>query len=334
MKLVDKKILVTGGAGFIGSHLVDALADANQVTIVDNLSSGKLENIQPHLQADTVRFVQADITNLKQMRRLVSGNQIVFHLAVQGLRLSLFDPYLVHRVNATGTLNMCQAALEAGVERFVYISSSEAYGTAKTTPMSEDHPLLPTTPYGASKLAGEAYARAYYLSFGLPITIVRPFNTYGPREQQEGVYGEVIPRFVFRVMNNRPPIIFGDGQQTRDFTEVSDTVHGILLAGECDAVIGETINIAAGGEISVNNVAQIILKLLGRDGQLPPLHMESRPGDVRRHYADISKARQLLGFQPRVNFEEGIKRYITWVQGQHWDLQQLQQEEVIVNWRQ
>jgi UDP-glucose 4-epimerase len=313
--------------------LVDALATNNQITVVDNLTSGKLENLRPHLESGIVRFVHADITDLEEMKGLVLKNQVVFHLAVQGLRVSLFDPYLVHEVNATGTLNVCQAALEAGVERLVYISSSEVYGTAKMVPMSEDHPLVPTTPYGASKLAGEAYARSYYLAFGLPVVIVRPFNTYGPREHLNGVYGEVIPRFVVRVMNNLPPIIFGDGQQTRDLTEVSDIVRGIMAVSGNDNVLGETINIAAGREVSINELAQLVLRLLGRDGQLPPLHMEGRPGDVRRHYADITKARQLIGFQPNIPIEEGLERYIAWVGRQNWDLKQLQQEEVIINWR-
>ncbi|MBI4304527.1 MAG: SDR family NAD(P)-dependent oxidoreductase [Chloroflexi bacterium] len=333
MRLVGKKVLVTGGAGFIASHLVDTLVRNNQVTVVDNLTSGKIENIQAHLEKGTINFVQSDITDLEQMKRLVRDQQIVFHLAVQGLRLSLLDPYTVHEVNATGTLNMCQAALEAGIERFVCISSSEAYGTAKTVPMGEDHPLVPTTPYGASKLAAEAYARSYYLAFGLPVVVVRPFNTYGPREHLEGVYGEVIPRFVLRVMNGISPIIFGDGLQTRDFTEVRDIVRGMVLACESEAMIGETVNIAAGREVSINDVARIILEVLGRDGDLTPVHVEARPGDVRRHYADISKAGQLLNFQPQISIEEGIRHYIEWVKGQGWDLKRLRQEEVVYNWR-
>jgi UDP-glucose 4-epimerase len=228
---------------------------------------------------------------------------------------------------------MCQAALEASVERFIYISSSEVYGTAKTVPMGEEHPLLPTTPYGASKLAGEAYARSYYLSFGLPVVIVRPFNTYGPREHLEGVYGEVIPRFVLRVMNALPPIIFGDGYQTRDFTEVRDIVRGMRMAAECDALVGETINIAAGGEVSVNEVARIVIRLVGGKNGLSPVHMEPRPGDVRRHYADIAKAQRTLDFQPEIGIESGIRHYIDWVQSQNWNLKRLQQEEVIINWR-
>lgn len=333
MKLVGKNILVTGGAGFIGSHLVDALAPTNQVTVVDNLSSGKMENIQHHLGKSNFRFVQGDITDLDQVRKLVQNNQIVFHLAVQCLRVSLSDPYLVHEVNATGSLNLCQAVHEAKVERFVYVSSSEVYGTAKTAPMTEDHPLEPTTPYGASKLAGEAYARSYYLSFGLPAVIVRPFNTYGPREHLEGPYGEVIPRFVLRVMNNQPPIIFGDGKQTRDFTNVKDIVRGIILSCESEELIGETVNIAAGKEVSINEVAHTVLKLLNKDGQLTPVYMDPRPGDVRRHYADISKAREVLDFQPHIGIEAGIQHYIDWIKEQHWELKHLQQTEVVINWR-
>jgi len=333
MKLAGKKVLVTGGAGFIGSHVVDALATANEVTVVDNLSSGNRGNIEHHLRGNTIRFVQADICDPERMRGLVGDSQVVFHLAAQGLRVSLFNPQVVHDVNATATLNLCMAALEAGVERFVYVSSSEVYGTAITVPMREDHSLTPTTPYGASKLAGEAYARSYYLTFGLPVVIVRPFNTYGPREHFEGVYGEVIPRFVLRVMNDLPPIVFGDGKQTRDFTAVSDIVRGILLSSECEALIGETVNIAAGREVSINEVAQIVLSSLGWDGNLAPLHMDGRPGDVRRHYADISRARQVLNFEPEIGIAQGIQHYIYWVRDQDWDIERLQQQEMILNWR-
>ena len=332
MKLIRKNILVTGGAGFIGSHLVDTLTTTNNVTVVDNLSSGKLENIQHHLKKGTINFVQADIIDLEKMRALAKENQVIFHLAVQCLRLSLSDPYLVHTVNTNGTLNLCQMAHETGAEKFVYVSSSEAYGTAKAVPMNEDHPMEPTTPYGASKLAGEAYARSYYHSFGLPVVIVRPFNTYGPREHLEGAYGEVIPRFVLRVMNNLPPIIFGDGQQTRDFTDVSDTVRGIISACECEELVGETVNIAAGREVSINEIAQIVMKTLGWNGELKPVYMEARPGDIWRHYADVSKAQQLLNFKARIGIAEGIRRYIDWAKEQNWDLNHLQNEEVIINW--
>ncbi len=333
MKLAGKRILVTGGAGFIGSNLVDALVANNEVTVVDNLSSGSIDNIQHCLEKGVIRFVQADIRDSERMFELTRNIDIIYHLAVQCLRVSLYDPRLVHDVNATGTLNLCMAALKAGVERFIYVSSSEVFGTAVTVPMGEDHPLAPTTPYGASKLAGEAYARSYYLTFDLPVVIVRPFNTYGPREHLEGVYGEVIPRFVLRVMNSLPPVIFGNGQQTRDFTDVRDIVRGILLASEREALLGETVNIAAGKEVSVSEVAQIVLTSLGCNGELAPTHIDPRPGDVRRHYADISKARQVLNFQPEIAITEGIQHYIDWVREQNWDIASLQQREVVINWR-
>jgi UDP-glucose 4-epimerase len=333
MKLVDKRILVTGGAGFIGSNLVDALVPDNKVTVMDNLSSGELENIRHHLNKPDFTFVQGDITDKEQVRKLVRGNQIIFHLAVQCLRVSLSDPYLVHDVNATGSLNLCQAAHEEKVDKFIYISSSEVYGTAKETPMTEDHPLEPTTPYGASKLAGEAYARSYYLSFGLPVVVVRPFNCYGPREHLEGPYGEVIPRFVLRVMNGEPPVIFGDGYQTRDFTSVKDVIRGIILSCESEETIGETVNIAAGKEVTINKIARTVIGLLGQENKLEPLYMDARPGDVRRHYADISKARKMLNFNPEIEITEGIQDYIDWLKDQNRDLKQLQQNEAIINWK-
>jgi UDP-glucose 4-epimerase len=333
VKLYNKKIVVAGGAGFIGSNLVDSLAENNQVTVIDNLSSGSLDNIRDHLNKNAIEFIKADVTDLEQMRNLLKDQEVVFNLAVQCLRLSLTNPYLVHEVNATGSLNMCQAAYETGIERFIYISSSEVYGTAKIAPMTEDHPMEPTTPYGASKLAGEAYARSYYLSFGLPVTVIRPFNTYGPREHLIGAYGEVIPRFILRVMNNLPPIIFGDGKQTRDFTEVNDIVRGIVLASECDELVGDTINIAAGREVTINEIAKIVLEVSGKSGELKPIYMEERPGDVRRHFADISKAKRLLKFWAETGIDAGISKYYDWVERQDWDLKNLQEGEVIINWR-
>ncbi len=252
-------------------------------------------------------------------------------MAVGCLRLSISDPELIHEVNATGTLNLCQSALENGVERFVYVSSSEAYGSAQKVPMSEDHPLEPTTPYGASKAAGELYAKSFYYTYNLPIIIVRPFNTYGPREHFEGPYGEVIPRFVIRAMNDLPPIIFGDGEQTRDFTYVSDTVNGIILASQQESLIGDCINIAYGQEIKIKRIAEIVLNLLGK-AELRPEHTKRRPGDVLRHYADISKAKTLLGFEPKIGIEEGIKEYIEWIANRNIDPREYLKKHEIFNW--
>lgn len=333
MEMVGKNILVTGGAGFIGSHLVDALAANNQVTVIDDLSSGNMENIRSHVEKKTIKFIQADILDMERMKEIVCGKQVVFHLAVKCIRLCFSNPHIVHEVNATGSLNMLQASNEAGVKRFVYISSSEVYGSAKTLSMPENHSLEPTSPYGASKLAGEAYAQSYYRSFGLPTMVVRPFNTYGPREHLEGAYGEVIPRFVLRVMNGLPPIIFGDGEQSRDFTNVRDTVRGLIAAAECDALVGDTVNIAFGREVTINEVARYIIRTLGQDDKLSPQYMEPRPGDVQRHHADITKAQKLLHFQPEIGIEEGIRQYIDWIKDQNWNLKCLQEQEIIQNWR-
>jgi UDP-glucose 4-epimerase len=332
MKLFGKNIMVTGGAGFIGSHLVDTLLHSNKVIVVDDLSSGEIDNFKHHLGKDNFTFIQTDINDLDQMSMLLRDTQVVFHLAAKCLRVSLSEPGLAHTVNASGTLNLCKLARAADIERFFYMSSSEVYGTAKIVPMTENHPLEPTTPYGASKLAGEAYARSYFLSFGLPVVIVRPFNCYGPREHMKGASGEVIPRFVLRVMNGQSPVIFGDGSQTRDFTYVDDIVRGLVLACECDSLVGQTINIAAGEEVSVLQIARIITGLLDEQKRVEPAYMASRPGDVQRHSADISKAQKVLGFKPQVGIEEGIGQYISWIKQQDYDIQQLFQEEILINW--
>jgi UDP-glucose 4-epimerase len=266
------------------------------------------------------------------MVRLAKDVDIVFHLAVACLRASLNDPMSVHGINATGTLTMCQASLENNVKRFLYVSSSEAYGSALRVPMGEGHPLNPTTVYGASKAAGELYALAYWRTYGLPSVVVRPFNSYGPREHSEGNSAEVIPKFVMRAMAGVQPVIFGTGHQTRDFTWVEDSARGIIMAAECDELVGDCVNIARGQEVSIIRVCNLVLEKLGRR-DLKPLYFEDgRPGDVQRHYADISKAQRLLGFSPTVDIDLGIDRYIQWVRGQNPDLESWMKQENIRNW--
>ena len=197
------------------------------------------------------------------------------------------------------------------VERFLYVSSSEIYGSAKVVPMSESHPVNPTTVYGASKLAGELYALAYWRTYGLPVSVVRPFNTYGPRSPYEGARAEVIPRFILQLEAGRAPVIYGDGSQTRDFTYVDDTTTGILSAAECDALVGDVVNVALGSEASVAHIAKVLAALVGRE-DLVGLREAPRPGDVNRHCADISKARQLLNFEPTMSLEAGLERTLAW----------------------
>jgi UDP-glucose 4-epimerase len=234
-------------------------------------------------------------------------------------------------VNATGTLNLLKASMENSVKRFVYVSSSEVYGSARQVPMSEEHPLEPTTVYGASKLAGELYTLAYHRTYGVDALIARPFNTYGPREHLQGVYGEVIPRFVLRILNNMQPVIFGDGTQTRDFTYVTDTVKGIIMASGCDSMTGQAVNIARGQEVRIMDLASIIADKLGRK-DIKPIRERKRPGDVMRHYADVSRARRLFAFSADTDIKKGIGLYIDWFKAQDYDINQLINQEVLFNW--
>jgi UDP-glucose 4-epimerase len=246
--LTARRILVTGGAGFIGSELVGQLAGLGaEVVVVDNLVNGRAENLAG-LPPDQVRLAAADIRDQARLAKLLQGVGVVFHLACLGVRHSLHSPLENQAVNATATLGLLLLAREAGVARFVHCSSSEVYGTARWAPMDEDHPTLPQTVYGAAKLAGEAYARAIHQSHGLPAVIVRPFNAYGPRCHHEGDCGEVIPKFLLRSLAGRPLVIFGDGTQTRDFSYVADVARGLILAAQSEAAVGQTINLGSGAE--------------------------------------------------------------------------------------
>jgi UDP-glucose 4-epimerase len=327
------RVVVTGGAGFIGSHVVDALVERDhEVVVIDDFSTGREDNLEQHRQNSHVFVERADVTDLATMQRLLRGAGMVYHLAVQCLRLSLYEPMYVHDVNATGTLNLCIAAKEGGVGRFVYVSSSEVYGSAKRVPMREDHPLEPRTPYAASKLAGENYALSFASTHGLPAVVVRPFNAYGPRSHHEGASGEVIPRMTLRAMAGLQPVVFGDGDQTRDFTWVEDSAAGIVQAGSNDLLIGNAVNIAYGREVTVCRIAELILAALGRT-DLGVAHADPRPGDVRRHFADTKRARRILDFRPSVAIEQGIPRYVSWLAARVTDPHAMLAEQDDINWQ-
>jgi UDP-glucose 4-epimerase len=311
VKLSGHRVLITGAAGFIGSHLADRLAGTCALRLVDDFSVGSRDNLRQLEGAQDVEIIAADVTDTDRMADLVAGTDVVFHLAISCLRTSLHDPFLSHDTNAGGTLAVGLAARDAGVERFVYVSSSEIYGTALSVPMREEHPCEPTTVYGASKLAGEHYALALWRTYGLPVSVVRPFNTYGPREPWATSRAEVIPRFTLQLLNGRSPVVYGDGTQTRDFTFVDDTVTGLVAAAECDALVGQVVNVARGGEASILDVAQRLCRVTGVD--LPVVRAEARPGDVRRHFADVAKARRLLGFRARIDLDEGLERTVAWI---------------------
>jgi UDP-glucose 4-epimerase len=314
MNVSGKRILITGASGFIGSHLSDRLSEENQLLLIDDFSIGPRENLAGLEDQTNVRIVAADIRDRERMLALFRGIDIVIHMAISCLRTSIGDPVLSHDVNAGGTLNVLMAAREAGVERFVYVSSSEVYGTAQTVPMSESHPCHPTTVYGASKLAGELYALAYWRTYGLPVSVVRPFNTYGPREPYAGARAEVIPRFALQLEAGRSPVVYGDGSQTRDFTFVADTVSGIAAAAGCDALVGEVVNVAYGREASIANIAERLGRVTGHS-DIPIAYSEPRPGDVDRHFACIEKAKRLFDFTPQTDLETGLALTVEWLRG-------------------
>ncbi|CAN5776599.1 SDR family NAD(P)-dependent oxidoreductase [soil metagenome] len=320
-------VLITGGAGFIGSALARQLAPSHDVVVLDDLSSGKRAN----LDGVDVDLRVGSILDRHLVDEIVGDVQVIYHLACKGVRQSIHDPLPNHEVNASGTLNLLESARKSLVSRFVYTSTSEVYGTARHAPMSEVHPTWPHTVYGAAKLAGESYTRAYHLTYGLNTVVVRPFNAFGPRSHHEGDTGEVIPKFLVRAMNGLPPVIFGDGTQTRDFTYVEDTAAGIADAAQTDGLIGTTLNLGSGEEISIANLAYLVLRVANRT-DLEPIYDDPRPGDVRRLVADATLARSVAGWRPRVELEAGIRRLLEWHEETGTDWEAASSEDRLHNW--
>lgn len=311
------RVIVTGGAGFIGSHLVDELLKNPKlkcITVVDNFVNGCHENLEMASKDERLSIVEADIRNMEQVSDFMRHHDVVFNLACLGVRHSIHNPIENHQVNASGTLNLLQTAHEQGIRRFIHISSSEVFGTAKYVPMDESHPTFPETVYGGAKLAGEAYARAYYRTYGTPVVIARPFNTYGTRSHYEGDSGEIIPRSIVKALNGEPPVIFGSGIQTRDFMHVSDTVSGLVQIANCDDAVGQTINFGTGQEVTMKEVCQLIGRATGNN--IAPRFLASRPGDVGRLCVDSTLIRELVGFKPKTNFVDGITELVHWFRRQ------------------
>lgn len=300
------RYLVTGGAGFIGSHLTEHLIGLGlDVVVLDNFRNGTIGNLKAVSDSPRLRVIEGDILDQAACTDACRDVVGVFHLACLGVRHSLHNPMENHAVNATGTLNVLEAARVRDVRRFVYVSTSEVYGRATDFPILETTTPWPLTVYGASKLAGEHYARAYYETYGMPTIRVRPFNNYGPRSHFEGDAGEVIPRVLMRALTGKRPIIFGDGLQTRDFLYVKDCARALVDIAECDQLVGDVINLGVGQEVSMNDLVASILQAVDRT-DLVPIHEQDRPADVPRLWLDPTLLHASTAFRPAISLHEGI----------------------------
>lgn len=302
-----KKAVVTGGAGFIGSHLTEALiTEGYQVIVIDDLSSGKLNNIEQC--RDKIEFVKGSITDFPLLKRLFHGVDYVFHqAAIPSVPRSIENPIASHEVNVSGTLNVLLAASQNKVKKVIYASSSSVYGDVPVLPKNEDMTPRPLSPYAVGKLAAEHYCQVFEQVYQLPSVSLRYFNVYGPRQDPSSQYAAVIPGFISRTLEGKPPIIFGDGEQTRDFTFVRDVVEANLLAARSD-VCG-VLNVSRGVSITINQLAELIIKLIGK--KLEPVHQEPRKGDVKHSVADISKAKS-FGYEPKYDLEKGLAETLKW----------------------
>ncbi len=309
-----KRILVTGGAGFIGSHLTeDLVKNGFSVKIMDDFSTGSVNNIMHLFNYKNFKMIRGSVTDKDLVSKATSDVDVIFHLAAQvHVDRSVIEPRRTFEVNTLGTLNILDAALENNIELVAYASTSEVYGSAKYTPMDEDHPLNPASPYAASKAAADRLCFSYYNTYKLPVVIVRCFNTYGPRQKDSG-YAAAIPKFLRKALARMPPIIYGDGLQTRDYMYVRDTVNAYKLVMESgEKVLGETINFGTGQEVSILELAKTILDLCGTKSV--PVHTSARPGEVKRLCADMSKAKELLGFTPGYTIKTGLEEFAKWYQ--------------------
>ena len=305
----DKNIIVTGGAGFIGSNLVKKLQEKNHVTVIDDLSTGYINNIHTLITDEKIKFIQGSITDLDLLQNTFKNIDYVFHeAAIPSVPRSVKDPYKSNYVNANGTLNILLAGRDNAVKKVIYASSSSVYGDTPTLPKKEEMKPCPQSPYAVSKLTAEYYCNVFTKVYHLPTVSLRYFNVYGPSQDPNSEYAAVIPRFITNIKNDKPPIIYGDGEQTRDFTFVNDVVNANILAAESSST--GIFNIAGGKRISINDLVKAILKLYKKE--IESSYVEPREGDIKHSLADVSKAKDGFGYTPKYEILEGLKETIKW----------------------
>ena len=305
-----KRVLVTGGAGFIGSHLVEALLErGHKVRVLDNFSTGKRNNLRS--MRNDIEIIAGDCGDLATANRAAKGIEVIYHeAAVPSVALSVEQPFGSHHANATATMAMLVAARDAGVERFMYAGSSSVYGDRKERFKHEGLPTRPLSPYGAAKFAGETYVRIFAELYGMHTLTLRYFNVFGPRQDPSTAYSGVISRFSKALLKRETPVIYGDGKQSRDFTYISNVVHANLLALDAPGLKGQTVNIATSKAHTLNDVLNTLCRISGR--VVKAKHEPARAGDIRHSLADTKAARKLLKYRPQVDFESGLARTFEW----------------------
>jgi len=299
------RVLVTGGAGFVGSHLVNSLLkEGHRVVALDNLSTGAIENL-PVRRKKGFLFIKGDIRDNNDVRKALNDVDVVFHMAaIIDVPLSVKKPLIVNDVNVSGTLKLLEACLKHDVRRFIYASSCAVYGAPQYLPIDENHPIIPQSPYGISKLTSEHFCRIFHEIHGLETISLRFFNIYGKR-QVKGPYSGVITKFAERLKEKKSPVIFGDGEQTRDFLHVNDAVNACMLALRNKTYVGKIINIGSGKETTINELVSLLIELSAKTN-IKPVYKPPRKGDILRSWANIEKAKKLLGYQPKVDLESGL----------------------------
>jgi len=304
----NRRVVITGGAGFIGSNLAHRLATENIVIIVDDLSTGRVKNIAGLIDKENVMVIQSSILDIHLLEQALNSVDFVFHqAAIPSIPRSVHDPLSTNEVNITGTLNVLIAARDNNVRKVIFASSSSVYGDTPTLPKVEDMTPNPQSPYALTKLVGEYYCHIFHQIYHMPTICLRYFNIYGPWQNPDSQYAAVIPRFISRVSQNEPPIIYGNGRQTRDLTFVRDAVEANILAAESN--VSGIFNIGRGENIAINQLTELVIRIVGSNKK--PVHEERRPGDIRHSLADITKAKA-LGYEPEYDLETGLRETMRW----------------------